>query len=111
MNWAIISDRTDEEYILEHLFSFDWDFGVLSIVKSDKFLMHALNQNDSILQKNWDWKHLSKRLDKDFIISSFSKIDKEWDCTYLTRDKFSKNEIVELWKLTVEFWDWNYRLT
>jgi len=111
LNWAIISDRTEEEYILEHLFSFDWDFGVLSIVKSDKFLVNALNQNDSILQKNWDWKHLSKRLEKDFIISSFSKIDKEWDWLYLTRDKFSKNEIIELWKITVEFWDWNYLLT
>jgi hypothetical protein len=111
LNWAIISDRIEEEYILEHLFSYNWDFGVLSVAKSDKFLMDALNQNDSILQRNWDWKHLSKRLEKDFIISSFSKIGKEWDWPYLTREKFSKNEIVELWKITVKFWDWNYLLT
>ena len=111
LNWAIISDRIEEEYILEHLFSFDWDFEVLSIAKSDKFIVNALNQNDSILQKNWDWKHLSKRLDKEYIISSFSKINKEWDWSYLTREKFTKNEIVELWTTTVDFWDWNYLLT
>lgn len=111
LNWSILSKRIDERFIFEHVLDYDWDFGVLSAEKSDEFITNTLSQNNEILQKGWNWQHLTARLDKSFITANLVNINEKWDWVYLTREKFDKDEIIELWETTVQYWDWNYLLT
>lgn len=110
-NWGILSERLDENFILGHLFDFNWDFTILSRKKSEEFIKQALNQDESILEKNWDWKHLTQTLNTDFVIKNLTVVNDKWDWIYLTREKFSKDEIIEHCNKIVEYWDWSYLLT
>lgn len=110
-NWNILTERLDEHFISEHLLDFDWDFTVLSTKKSNDFIKNALKQKSEVLAKSWNWEHLTKILDKDFIIQHLTIVNDKWDWIFLTREKFSKDEIIELCNNTVEYWDWSYLLT
>jgi ssDNA thymidine ADP-ribosyltransferase, DarT len=110
-NWTILSERIDDQYILNNILDFNWDFSVLSHKKSHKFLETALKKENQTLYKNWDWKHLSQILDNEFIVNNLVIVNEKWDWEYLTREKFSKEEIVELFDTSVEYWDWEYLLT
>ena len=50
-------------------------------------------------------------MDKDFIIQHLTIVNEKWDWSHQTREKFSKDEIIELCNDTVEYWDWSYLLT
>lgn len=107
-NWNILTERLDEHFISEHLLDFDWDFAVLSTKKSNDFIKNGLKQKSEVLAKNWNWKHLTKILDKAFIVQHLTIISEKWDWSHLTREKFSKDEIIKLCNDTVEYWDWSY---
>lgn len=107
LNWSILSEVLSDHFVQKHIFDFEWDFEIISSKREIHFVKQLLLK-EGLLERNWDWKHLTKFLDNDFITENLSLIEKKWDWSYLTREKFSKDEIIELLDTSSGYWDWGY---
>lgn len=107
LNWELLSKRFDDDFILANLLDFNWDFHYLSSSRNLDFIEFALGL-DSVIAKDWDWKYLSKNLSIEFITQKLTLVGHKWDWKHLTQNVFSKEEIINLWTVTVEYWDWKY---
>lgn len=56
------------------------------------------------------WKDITRRLDRDFLTTNAGKYSFEWDWTFITRELFSKDEILQTIDDRSGYWDWAYLL-
>jgi hypothetical protein len=83
LNWTILTDRMDDDFIRQNISEFQWDFEELSYKEPD-FVISLLNL-PNIAEQAWDWVYLSKTLSDSFVQENISSFN--WDYYAITEHK------------------------
>jgi len=109
-NWSKLTERFDDNFINEHIETYNWDFEELSY-KETEFVISLLS-NPALTDCVWDWNYLSKNLPDKFIEEHIE--DFAWDFYEIT---VSKNEVFKnifikykdkLDTLISKNWNWRF---
>ena len=75
LDWIIISERFDDDFIVENATKFPWDFESLSAKRSIEFVKRIIVipelHNDTI---DWDWETLMPQLEDEFVLQNIDTI-------------------------------------
>lgn len=112
-DWHRLTEAIPDDFILNNLFAYSWDYSVLSN-KDGKFLETAINENKTLL---WDWATIPSKLSNEFLIDLLSdlnvlygslqpqKIKQFW----LNSTKVLQRDYLKLSASKFNFeWDWEY---
>lgn len=105
INWRILSERIDEDFLVSNFKNYPWDLEAIS--KSDIITTDGLK--NLILQEkksgeDWDWDILSEKLDEDFIKTNLRIVN--CDLAKYTIDDTSIRYLIKLYP--DKRWDWDY---
>ena len=106
-DWRVLSQKLDDEYILETIDRFKWDFEELS-QKNNNFIIKLL-KIDKFKNENWDWQLLTETLPNNFIIDNINTLS--WDFYLLTTLKFEVFK--QVFNANIDdhikkYWNWAY---
>lgn len=75
LDWIVISERFDDDFIVENAIKYPWDFESLSANRSIDFVKRIIIipelHNDTI---DWDWETLIPQLDDEFVLQYIDTI-------------------------------------
>jgi len=112
-DWNKLTEKISDEFILNNLFAYSWDYSVLS-KKDSSFLERAINVNKTLL---WNWPDIPSKLSTGFLIDLLpvlnavygslqpQKIQRFWiNATKVLQRDYLKSRASEF-----NFqWDWEY---
>jgi hypothetical protein len=109
-NWKTLTERLDNNYILEQIEKYNWDFEELSYKETD--FVKILLTNSKLINRNWDWNFLSKNLPDIFIELNIEIYP--WDFYAISENKYDvfKNIFTKyhdnLEILISKNWNWKF---
>ena len=109
-NWSKLTERFDDNFIKEHIETYNWDFEELSY-KETEFVISLLS-HPALIDRVWDWNYLSKNLPDKFIEEHIE--DFAWDFYEITvsKNKVFKNIFIKykdkLDTLISKNWNWRF---
>ena len=75
LDWIIISEKFDDDFIVKNATKYPWDFESLSSTRSIDFVKRIIVipelHNDTI---DWDWETLMPKLEDDFVLQNIDNI-------------------------------------
>ena len=106
VNWASLSLRIDDDFLLKTASKYPWNVEVISSKEDISIdVILELLLTPELKGQEWDWDRIMPRLDLEFIKSNINKID--FDLFELT-----KSETTDVIKLIIKHpskhWDWIY---
>lgn len=93
-DWDKLANSLSTDFILQILPILNTTFGFAQPIEIQKF-----------------WHKITKRLDKHFLKNAASEFLFEWDWSYITKELFTKDEILNNLESDAGCWDWQYLLS
>ncbi len=117
-DFAVLSKKSanfvEQALVIEGNYSLLWKWDLLAETLHDTSIVSILpelnNKYGSIQpeQMKCFWFYVTKRLDRNFLIIHAADFSFNWDWTFITRDLFSKEEILHSSNEVLGYWDWIY---
>ena len=107
LDWTILTQRIDAQYIKEKINDYPWDFEELSQEHSD--LVIQLLSSGQFTNENWDWEFLSANLSDEFLIENINSF--QWNFHSITTSRFELFKKVfnsDVERQLQNPWDWEY---
>lgn len=106
-DWRKLTQRFNNDFILNTIDKFKWDFEVLSSKEND-FVIELLSLK-LYKDEDWDWHCLSQNLPNNYIIDNINELP--WDYYIITTAKFDVFKTVFITDFESQLknsWDWKY---
>lgn len=104
LDWIVLSDRYDDDFIIETALLHPWDFESLSANRSLEFVKRLIVipelHQDSI---DWDWEVIMPQLDNKFVLEHIGDIP---FVMFSVTDRFLSECPEIIYKFTDRKWDW-----
>lgn len=106
LDWIIISERFDDDFIVENATKYPWDFESLSANRSIDFIKRIIVipelHNDTI---DWDWETLMTQLEDEFVLQYIDTIP---FVMYSQTEKYLTLHIESICTYPDRKWDWKF---
>lgn len=106
LDWIIISERFDDDFIVEYATKYPWDFESLSANRSIDFVKRIIVipelHNDTI---DWDWETLMPQLEDEFVLQHIDTIP---FVMYSQTEKYLTLHIESICTYPYRKWDWKF---
>lgn len=106
LDWIIISERFDDDFIVENATKYPWDFESLSANRSIDFVKRIIVipelHNDTI---DWDWETLMPQLEDEFVLQYIDTIP---FVMYSQTEKYLTLHIESICTYPDRNWDWKF---
>lgn len=106
LDWIIISERFDDDFIVENATKYPWDFESLSANRSIDFIKRIIVipelHNDTI---DWDWETLMPQLEDEFVLQYIDTIP---FVMYSQTEKYLTLHIESICTYPDRKWDWKF---
>lgn len=106
LDWIIISERFDDEFIVENATEYPWDFESLSANRSIDFVKRIIVipelHNDTI---DWDWETLMPQLEDEFVLQYIDTIP---FVMYSQTEKYLSQHPDSIYTYSNRKWDWKF---
>lgn len=103
LDWIILSERYDDNYIVENAVKYPWDFESLSSNRSISTIKRLLIIPELHKDVDWDWPVIIPKLDDIFIIDNISSIPFEM---YIATERFLSIHPKIIADYPDRKWDW-----
>jgi hypothetical protein len=106
IDWAVLSLRIDDIFLVEHATSLPWNFTTISNDENRSIkTIQSLLLIDELTDEEWDWHALSEKFEYDFIRDNISRLN--FDLSLLTK---SNSESIQglIRKHPDKNWDYHY---
>lgn len=104
LDWITLSERFDDDFIIDNVLNYPWDFESLSTNRSVEFIKRLIVipelHNDLI---DWDWETIMPKLDDEFVLEHIGNIP---FVMFSVTDKFLTNYPDTLCSYPERKWDW-----
>lgn len=105
-DWASLSLRVDDKYLVDNAIKFPWNFEAISSKENLGIeILKILLLIPELKEQEWDWDSIMPKLDFDFIKSNIGKIDFELS-------ELTKTNTFDIKPLIVQYpnkkWNWAY---
>ena len=106
LDWIILSERFDDNYIVENAIKYPWDFESLSANRSIDFVKRIIVipelHNDTI---DWDWETLMPQLEDEFVLQYIDTIP---FVMYSQTEKYLSLHPESICTYPNRKWDWKF---
>lgn len=106
LDWIIISERFDDDFIIDNATKYPWDFESLSANRSIDFVKKIIVipelHNNTI---DWDWATLMSKLDEDFVLQHIDTIP---FVMYSQTEKYLSLHPESICSYPNRKWDWKF---
>ena len=105
LDWITLSERYDDDFIINNATNYPWDFESLSANRSVEFIKKLIVIDELHKDVDWDWEAILSKIDDEFIIEHISTVPFEM---YSVTEKYLSNYPFVIADNPTRKWDWNY---
>lgn len=103
LDWIALSERYDDDFIINNSTNYPWDFESLSANRSVEFIKKLIVIDELHKDVDWDWESILSRIDDDFVIKHIASVPFEM---FSVTQKYLKNYSSVIAENPNRRWDW-----
>lgn len=105
LDWITLSERYDDDFIINNATNYPWDFESLSANRSVEFIKKLIVIDELHKDVDWDWEAILSKIDDEFVIQHISTVPFEM---YSVTQKYLSDYPSVIADNPIRKWDWNF---